>query len=80
MLCVYGWNFCISLVFFVLFFYIIIFTPPVLGTPRMLLPQRNVVVQHNHSLAAGEQQEAYRWVPCPGRTRIARRQMRIAVY
>lgn len=36
--------------------------------------QRHAVVQDKDPLAAGEQQEAYRWVPCPRKTKIARRQ------
>lgn len=35
--------------------------------------RRDTGVQNKHPLAAGEQQEAYRWVPCPRKTKIARR-------
>jgi len=36
--------------------------------------QTDAVVQDKDPPAAGEQQEAYRWVPCPKKTKIARRQ------
>ena len=50
------------------------FTPHVLGIMRMHSKQRHTVVQDKDPVAAGEQQEAYRWVPCPRKTKIARRQ------
>lgn len=46
------------------------FTPRVLSITRMHSKQRHAVVRD--PLAAGEQQEAYRWAPCPRKTKIAR--------
>lgn len=59
-----------SLLLSVFFFF---FTSRVLGITRMHSKQRHTVVQDKDPLAAEEQQEAYRWVPCPRRTKIARR-------
>lgn len=48
-------------------------SPWVVGITRMHSNQRHAVVLDKVSLAAGEQQEAYRWVPCSRKTKIARR-------
>lgn len=56
--------------YFLQFWCVFFFTPRVLSITRMHSKQRHAVVRD--PLAAGEQQEAYRWAPCPRKTKIAR--------